>query len=232
MSKKVAILQSSYIPWKGHFDLIRCVDEFILLDDVQFTRRDWRNRNKIKTPQGPKWLTIPVHSKGKYHQKIRETQISDPDWAKRHWESIRRHYRRARCFEVYREQFEALYLGCGDSNLSLINARFLRGICSMLGIQTNITWSHDYAPIEGKTARLSDLCRQAGASEYVATERGKDYIEEELFEAVNVALCYASFEGYPEYGQLYPPFDHYVSVIDLLFNEGTDAISYMKNLLE
>ncbi|MDX2231897.1 MAG: WbqC family protein [Leptolyngbyaceae cyanobacterium bins.349] len=88
MGKKVAIVQSNYIPWKGYFDLINSVDEFILYDDMQYTRRDWRNRNQIKTASGLMWLTIPVQVKGKYYQKIRETQISDPTWAQEHWRSI------------------------------------------------------------------------------------------------------------------------------------------------
>src|SRR6266576_2014989 len=86
--KRVAIVQSSYIPWKGYFDLINLVDEFVLYDDRQFTKRDWRNRNRIKTPDGVQWLTIPVNVKGKYHQRIDETTISDPDWAERHWKTL------------------------------------------------------------------------------------------------------------------------------------------------
>ena len=96
MSRKcVAIVQSSYIPWKGYFDLIRAVDEFILLDDVQFTRRDWRSRNRIKTPQGLMWLTIPVQSKGRYLQTIQETCVAESDWSGKHWASLRANSARA-----------------------------------------------------------------------------------------------------------------------------------------
>ena len=97
--KKVAIVQSNYVPWKGYFDLIGMVDEFVLLDEVQFTRRDWRNRNKIKTPQGLTWLTIPVVSKGKYEQKISETRISDPGWCEKHWRTLQQNYRKAAGYE-------------------------------------------------------------------------------------------------------------------------------------
>ena len=93
--KKVAILQSNYIPWKGYFDMIAAVDEFILYDDMQYTRRDWRNRNQIKTPQGVQWLTVPVKVKGKYHQTIRETEIEGAQWAKDHWKALSQNYRRA-----------------------------------------------------------------------------------------------------------------------------------------
>ena len=96
--KKVAIVQSNYIPWKGYFDMIASVDEFILYDDMQFTRRDWRNRNLIKTPTGLQWLTIPVKVKGKFEQKIRETEIEGHDWAKTHWQSLVHNYGKAKHF--------------------------------------------------------------------------------------------------------------------------------------
>src|SRR5687767_5361993 len=98
MTRRIAISQSNYIPWKGYFDLINFMDEFILYDDVQFTRRDWRNRNKIKTPNGELWLTIPVQVTGKYHQSIRETQVSDSTWARTHWRTLEHAYARAPWF--------------------------------------------------------------------------------------------------------------------------------------
>src|SRR5262245_47310638 len=107
--KRVAIVQSNYIPWKGYFDLINSVDEFVLFDDVQYTRRDWRNRNKIKTPQGLLWLTIPVEVKGKFQQKIHDTRVSDLRWQTKHWQSIAQAYGKARYFAEYRECFENLY---------------------------------------------------------------------------------------------------------------------------
>src|SRR5215204_4466106 len=113
-TKKVAIVQSNYIPWKGYFDLINLVDEFILFDDMQYTRRDWRNRNIIKTSAGPKWLTIPVAVKGNYFQSIQDTTISDPRWARKHWESIVHSYAKAKSFAMYRDVFEALYLTCEE----------------------------------------------------------------------------------------------------------------------
>ena len=100
--KRVAIVQSNYIPWRGYFDLIASVDEFIVLDDVQYTRRDWRNRNRIKTPQGPQWLTIPVRVSGRYTQLICETEVEDDSWAERHWEIVRLNYRDAAGFDYAR----------------------------------------------------------------------------------------------------------------------------------
>ena len=228
-TRKVAIVQSNYIPWKGYFDLINLVDEFILFDDMQYTRRDWRNRNVIKTPAGLKWLTIPVAVKGNYFQKIQDTTISDPRWARKHWESIVHNYARARYFAMYRDAFEALYLTCEETLLSEINYRFISAICKMLGIETVLSWSRDYDSVEGKTERLVNLCKQAGATTYISGPAARAYMDEELFKNENIELAYMDYSSYPEYTQLTPPFEHGVSIIDLIFNEGPDATKYMKS---
>ena len=121
MSKKAAIVQSNYIPWKGYFDLINKVDEFILYDNVQYTRRDWRNRNKIKTPNGLMWLTIPVEVKGNYLQKVKDTVIGNPKWNREHWQAIIHNYAKAKYFKDYKALFEDLYLGMQERYLSIIN---------------------------------------------------------------------------------------------------------------
>ena len=227
--KKVAIVQSNYIPWKGYFDLVNLVDEFILFDDMQYTRRDWRNRNKIKTENGARWITIPVEVKGKYLQKIKDTVVSDAAWNHKHWDSIVHSYSRARYFGKYKEIFEELYLGCSEKYLSRINHRFITEICKFLGISTKISWSMDYRLAEGKTERLVDLCKQAGADEYISGPSAKGYIDEEMLEKEGIKLSYMDYSGYPEYEQLFPPFDHAVSIIDLIFNEGPATQKYMKS---
>jgi hypothetical protein len=229
MTTRVAIVQSNYIPWKGYFDLINMVDEFILLDDVQYTRRDWRNRNLIKTPTGPMWLTIPVDVKGKYFQRIDETLISAPEWYERHWQSIVHNYSRARHFPEYRELFEGTYRGAQERFLSQINYRFLTTICSLLGIKTRLSWSTEFPHAEAKTERLISLCKAVGATEYLSGPAAKGYIDEELFRSEGVTLRYMDYSGYPEYSQLFPPFEHRVSIIDLIFNTGPEAPRYMKS---
>jgi len=229
VSKKVAIVQSNYIPWKGYFDLINSVDEFIFFDDMQFTRRDWRNRNQIKTSNGLKWLTIPVEVKGKRLQKISETMISDGKWNRIHWNSIVHNYSRAKFFPSYKEEFEELYLDCKERRLSEVNHRFIKFICKALNIKTKITWSSDYSIGEGKTERIIDLCKQAGATDYVSGPSGKAYLKQDLFERDGIRLTYMDYSSYPEYRQLFPPFAHQVSVIDLLFNEGPRASLCMKS---
>ena len=123
--KKIAISQSNYIPWKGYFDLINLVDEFILYDDMQYTRSDWRNRNKIKTPNGTNWLTIPINSKGNFLAKIIEMKIADKNWAVKHWQQIKHNYAKAKNFKKYKDIFEELYLICKEEYLSEINHKFI-----------------------------------------------------------------------------------------------------------
>jgi hypothetical protein len=228
-TKTVAIVQSNYIPWRGYFDLINLVDEFILLDDVQYTRRDWRNRNRIKTPAGVQWLTIPVASKGRYLQTIRETTINDPTWPRQHWQFIQHNLARAPYFSTYRPLLEDLYSTMTEPFLSLVNYRFLRAICDLLGIRTPIRWSTDYQTQGHKTERLLDLCQQAGATAYLSGPAARAYIEEEQFRQAQITLHYMDYAGYPEYPQLFPPFDHHVSIIDLLCNVGPDAPRYLKS---
>jgi hypothetical protein len=227
--KRVAIVQSCYIPWKGYFDLINLVDEFILYDDRQYTRRDWRNRNRIKTAQGTQWLTIPVEVKGRYDQRIDEARISDPDWADRHWKTLVHSYASAPYFDHNRETFRSLYEEATDPRLSAVNRRFLEAICRILGIGTRFSWSTDYVAEGTKTERLVSLCLAAGASAYLSGPSARDYMDETLFEAAGIALDYMDYAGYPEYPQLHPPFDHAVSVVDLIFCTGPDAPRFMKS---
>ncbi len=227
--KKVAIVQSNYIPWKGYFDLIAAVDEFILFDDVQYTHRDWRNRNIIKTSDGLKWLTIPVEVKGKFSQAIKDTSISDPKWAKDHWNSIRHAYSKAPFFKEFKEPFEVLYLSEAMPNLlSEVNFRFIKTICNILKIDTKISWSMDYGVIEGKTERLLDLCQKTGATEYWSGSSAKEYFDLKLAEAQSVNIVWMDYAGYSEYPQLFGAFEHGVTVLDLIFNAGNDARRYMK----
>jgi hypothetical protein len=227
--KSVAIVQSNYIPWKGYFDLIRSVDEFVLYDDQQYTRRDWRNRNRIKTAQGATWLTIPVNVKGRYHQRIDETTVSDPRWAEQHWRTIEHAYARAPCFGEVRGVLERLYDGAADERLlSDINRRFLDGLCELLGIRTPLTWSRDYAAQGTKTERLVSLCRSVGATSYLSGPTARDYIDESLFEEAGIELTFIDYRGYREYEQLYPPFEHAVSIIDLLVHTGSAAPGYLE----
>jgi hypothetical protein len=225
--KKIAILQSNYIPWKGYFDMIAAVDEFILYDDMQYTRRDWRNRNQIKTPQGLHWLTVPVQVKGKYDQKIKDTAIDGSNWAAAHWKALLQNYRRAPYFAEVAAWLEPLYTE-SYTNISSLNRRFIEEICHYLNIKTAITNSWDYTLLDGKTERLADLCKQAGGTEYISGPSAKDYVEERIFADMGITLTWFDYANYPEYLQLWGEFTHGVTILDLLFNCGKDSHRYMR----
>jgi hypothetical protein len=227
--KKIAITQSNYIPWKGFFDSINLVDVFVLYDDMQYTKRDWRNRNLIKSPDGTKWLSIPVEVKGKYFQKINETVISDTNWGKQHWANLQTVYGKLPGFALYKDIFEELYLK-PYSLLSEVNFTFIKKICEILGIKTEIRWSSEFELVEGKTEKLVSICKQLDATDYYTGAAAKNYMEESQFANNNINVHYYDYSGYPEYEQRYPPFVHGVSILDLLFSKGESAKKFMKSL--
>jgi len=227
--KKVAIVQSNYIPWKGYFDMIDSVDEFILYDDMQYTRRDWRNRNLIKTPRGVQSLTVPVRVKGRYYQTIRETEIDGTDWAKMHWKTLTQNYRRAPHFDEVASLFEPLYLQRQYTHLSVLNREFIEAVCCYLSITTKISNSCDYVLIDGKSERLADLCLKAGGTEYISGPSARDYLDVSVFTRRGITLTWFDYNGYPEYPQLWGEFVHGVTILDLLFNCGKDSKSFIKH---
>jgi hypothetical protein len=228
--KRVAIVQSNYIPWKGYFDLIAAVDELILYDDMQYTRRDWRNRNKIKTPQGLQWLTVPVKVKGRYHQRIRDTEIDGDDWQDTHWRSLLANYSRAPFAETITAALAPLYLETHYTHLSHLNRTLIESVCAYLGIRTRISDSADYRLVEGKTERLVDLCVQSGATEYISGPAARSYLDETLFDQVGIRVSFFDYAGYPPYPQLWGEFVHDVTVLDLLFNCGPESHRFMRHV--
>ncbi len=223
-------MQSNYIPWKGYFDLINSVDEFVLYDDAQYTKRDWRNRNVIKTATGLQWLSVPVDVKGKYFQRICDARIADPIWQKKHWSSISCAYSKAKFFPEVRDLLEPLYCASKWHVLSEMNKAFLESLCLFLGIKSKITFSMDYEITgEDKTERIASLCKQAGGTEYLSGPAAKSYINEEKFNSIGIKVSYFDYYGYQEYRQLHGQFEHGVSIIDLVFNEGVCASQFMKS---
>jgi hypothetical protein len=222
--KRLAIVQSCYIPWKGYFDLIDRVDEFVLLDDAQFTRRDWRNRNRIKTPQGTQWLTLPVAVRGRYLQRIDETVVSDPEWASRHWKTLHHAYATAPCFDDVRPEIEAAYERVAhEPRLSVVNRTLLEAVLPLLGIDTTLRWSTEYPGSGTRTDRLVEICVAAGAGVYVSGPSARAYLDEDAFGVHGIEVEWMHYDGYPEYPQVHPPFEHAVTVLDLLFHTGADA---------
>ncbi len=236
MAKTVAILQSNYIPWRGYFDIMRRCDLFIVSDTVQYTKRDWRNRNSIKTPKGKLWLTIPVHNTPRSTTRIDEVQVADPHWPARHIETLQYNYRKAAAYaEVSPWLFALMQSLAGEQLLSRINTRLLVGIAEHLGIVTPIVQSSDVFPRDtlnalDKNARPLALCRAVGASCYLSGPAAKAYLDEQLLGAHGIDVAWMSYKGYPAYPQLWGDFEPNVSIVDLLLNTGARARDYFPSL--
>lgn len=224
--KKIVVLQSNYIPWKGYFDLIHDADLFVFYDDLQYTKNDWRNRNKIKTSQGMQWLTIPVGTSAR--RLICEVEISDSSWQKKHWETIKQHYGKCRNFSDYCLFFEDFYLSTSWASLSDMNQNLIQRISQeFLGITTEFVDSRQYSLTGQKLDRLLALVQQTQATHYISGPAAKEYINVQRFSEIGVDLIWKDYSGYPKYPQRYPPFDHGASILDLLFNVGPEAPDYI-----
>lgn len=233
--KRIGIIQSNYIPWKGYFDFIDSVDEFVLYDCVQYTRRDWRNRNKVKTHRGLEWLTIPVEVKGKYFQSVDETKLAGRSWIAEHLNVLRHCYGRAAHFRSQWEWVEQTYRSCEPLELlSDVNARLIKAIAQKLGIGTPIRNSREFEIVDGRSERLIGICKQAGASQYLSGPAAREYIETDssLWAAAGITVLFKSYAGYPEYPQISGPFEHGVTILDVIFNVGDDARKYFKSSVE
>ena len=225
---KILITQSNYIPWKGFIDSIAQVDKVVLYDDMQYTKRDWRNRNIIKTQNGLKWLTIPVEVKGKYYQKINETKISDINWNKDHLNILKQSYTKAKCFKEIIEWVESLYLNCNFTYLTDINQYFLSEILCFLKIETDLIDSRKFLIVGDKTEKLINICKDLKARDYYSGPSAKSYLNEELFLVNNIKVNYLDYSGYEKYDQIHGDFTHGVSILDLFFNCGLNSNRFLK----
>jgi WbqC-like protein family len=226
MGKKIAILQSNYIPWRGYFDIISRVDEFVLYDDMQYTRNDWRNRNQIKSESGMRWLSIPVNAKGR--QAITTVTVSDYRWIKDHPRTILFCYRKAPYAKFYKEWLLDTWNQAHQfTRLSEINRHFLTAVCQVMGISHRFTLSSSYTLAEGKTERLIGICQQAQATEYICGPSSKNYLDETMFAAAGIKVTYMNYTSYPVHEQLHGPYDEHVSIIDLLLHTGPQARDYI-----
>jgi hypothetical protein len=225
---KVAISQSNYIPWRGYFDAIAGVDCFVLYDDMQYTKRDWRNRNKILSNQRELWLTIPVAVKGKFYQKIKDTKAIDNKWVDEHLKSIKYAYKKAAYAREVLPFIENLYQTCNYDFLSEINLHFLKGILSYLEIKTQLESSSNFVLPEEKTDKLLHICQSLKAKTYCTGPAAKEYIIEKKFSDSHIHLQYWNNDDYPKYPQSQEPFVNFLSIIDTLFHTGLNARNYMK----
>ncbi|WP_038937120.1 WbqC family protein [Bradyrhizobium japonicum] len=220
---RISIIQSCYIPWKGFFDLIGQCDEYVIYDRMQFVKRHWHNRNRIKTANGVEWLTIPVITKGRFDQPIDEVLI-EKSWAEKHWRALELAYRRAPFFEALAPLVRGWYERADkETHLTAVNELFTREIASLLGLRTNIVRDMAYPADGAKTERLLAIAAAAGARRYLSGPSARAYLDEALFAAAGIATDWMSYDGYPEYPQLHGSFEHALSVLDVLFNTGPEA---------
>jgi WbqC-like protein family len=224
------ILQPSYIPWRGYFDQIRRADLFVFYDDVQYDKHGWRNRNQIKTAQGKQWLTIPVHSSGVTQGvPIKAVKIDQSKpWAKNHLKALTISYSKAPCFKQYLPLLESFYAR-RDEFIADFTVEITIKLARELGnSHTRFMRSSELDGITGeKTDRLIQILKRVGATHYISGPSAQDYIETEKFAAADITLEYIRYD-YPEYPQLYPPYDPFVSVLDLLFMLGSDSARYFE----
>jgi hypothetical protein len=224
--KRVGLIQSNYIPWKGYFDVIHDVDVFVFHDDVQYTKGDWRNRNRIKTDGGERWLTIPVGVCE--HRLICDVPLPSGSWAKDHWRRLHAAYHRAPYFASYREYVEALFRARQWRTLSELNQAFTTGIArDLLGITTEFVDSRSFALTGVKGARVIELLRKTGADVYVSGPAARDYLTDDCLAEAGISVEWKDYSGYPEYDQLHAPFSHAVSILDLIFHTGPRAAYYI-----
>lgn len=224
------ILQPSYIPWRGYFDQIRRADLFVFYDDVQYDKHGWRNRNQIKTAGGKRWLTIPVHSAGVTAGiPIKDVRIDwSKPWTENHLRSLRAAYGKAPHFKDYLAMLESFYARRDELIADLTVATTIE-LARQLGItHTRFARSSEMQGIGGqKTERLIKILQHVGADHYISGPSARDYIEQDQFAAAGIALEYMEY-NYPEYPQLYPPYDPQVSALDLLFMTGKRALDYLQ----
>lgn len=224
--RKVAVLQSNYIPWKGYFDIIHDVDLFIFHDDLQYTKNDWRNRNKIKTTNGAQWVTIPVGTSEK--RLIIDVKMNDTKWQKEHWNKIKQAYAKAPYFHKYSDFLKEVYLGKEWEYLYELDRYLIQKIShEFLGITTKFADSRDFETTGSKHEKLLSLLKSAGADYYVSGPAAKDYIVAEDYAKNNIELVWKDYSNYPEYPQMYGDFDPNVSILDLLFHVGEEAPYYI-----
>ena len=226
VKKRVAVLQSNYIPWKGYFDIIHDVDLFIFHDDLQYTKNDWRNRNKIMVQGKPIWLTIPVGTNE--HRQIIDVQMKDKSWQRTHWLRLKMSYGRLPGFKLYEDFFYYVYMEKEWQYLYELNRYLIEHISrDFLGCITEFADSRDYPTYGAKHEKLLSLVQAADADVYVSGPAAKDYIVEEDYKRAGIAIVWKDYAGYPKYSQMSEIFTHQVSILDLLFNMGKDAPEYI-----
>jgi len=221
----LAAHQPQYLPWLGYFDKMAQADVFVLLDNVQFKKNEWQNRNRIKGPSGPQWLTVPVRHK--FPQSIAEVEVRESEpWRRKHLRALESNYGKAPFFDDEIPLLRAV-LERPWSSLAELNVELVRRLARRLGIDTRIRLGSELAARAHPTLRLVDLCTALGADTYLSGAGG-DYLEHEAFTDAGVTLQFQAYE-HPVYRQLWGEFEPFLSLVDLLMNCGSDSLSIVRS---
>ena len=228
MKKKIAIIQPNYIPWIGYFKIIKSVDEFIFLDDVQYTKRDWRNRNFINSQKGRIILSIPVISKNKYLQKINETECLNNEWKKDHLNKIKISYKNYPYFDEIFEILKKLYYKSNSTNLLINLYNILFELIDFLQIKKNFSFSKDMPSDKKKLDRIIEICKYKKADIYLSGPAASDYININEMISNKITLEYMKYENYNyDVKNKKHKFIDKLSIIDLLMNYGKKSQSFL-----
>ena len=220
---RCAVLQPSYLPWRGYFHQIQKADVFVFYDDVQYDKRGWRNRNRIKTAGGPRWITVPVSARGAQITglPINEVRIVDEPWAEKHVRTIAQAYAKAphvdRCLSLIEP-----HLSRGHDRLADLTIELTVALARELGSETEFLRSSELGVTGAKTDRLLAVLERVGATHYLSGPSAEAYLDESRFMEAGIGLEYMTYD-YPEYPQLHPPYEPQVSIVDLLAMEGERA---------
>ena len=226
-AKTVAIVQSSFIPWKGYFDLINSVDEFVFLDDVQFTKRDWRSRNYINSLNGRLLLTIPIQVKGRRFQKIYDAEISGNEWREKHWKSIQNSYQKAPYYSDITEILKPIFFNEDLFLLHDFNKEIVKAVCKYLGIKTKFHESCEIRASGVKSTKLIQICKELNAKKYLSGPSAASYIDVAAFQSSGVEIEYIDYSKYKKHPNIHREFFHNVSIIDTICHLGSNTINLM-----
>jgi hypothetical protein len=222
----VAVHQPQYLPWLGYFDKIRRADVFCFLDDVQYKKNDWQNRNRIRTARGWQWLTVPVCYR--FPQKISEVTINNAvNWRHKHLQALITNYSRTPYYKDYSGLFEDVYSETWDS-LCDLNIFLIKRLGSALGLnQKLIVKTSDFKLSEDPTERLIDICKVLDADTYLSGQDGTKYMDMDRFRQSGISVEVQDF-NHPVYPQAFKDFESHMSVIDLLFNCGPKSLEVIE----
>jgi len=227
---RLAISQPTYLPWLGYFDLIDQVDAFVFLDNVQFEKQSWQQRNRIKTPTGLQWLTVPVVIHGRFGQPIQNVQIRDCEFSRKHLRAIELNYGRASFFLQYFPELRLRLTCSAGSPLLDLNVRLIEWFMTILGIRTRLFFSSALGLPGKRTELLANICEYFGATEYVSPLGSSAYLlqEVDVLKSRSIKVWFQNYH-HPRYRQMFPPFLPYASMLDLIFNEGERALDILRS---